>query len=247
MRQLLYALKLIFRQHIVFKPLAMLKGITWYMADYRKLKKEHNPDFTLTTQHLFPCVTDKTSDNPMDYIYFYQNAWASGRVFSYKPSEHFDIGSQVGFVGILSQFVKTTFLDIRTIDVNLPNLYFKEADILKLPFADNTIESVSSICVVEHIGLGRYGDGINAMGSEQAIAEILRVTKPGGNMVISVPIDDGSKVYFNAHRAFTRSQIVGLFKGCTVADEKYIYGSQLMNSYEPSKGFGTGLFHFVKN
>lgn len=246
MRQLLYALKLIVRQHFVFKPLAMLKGISWYMADYRRLKKEHNPNFQLDTKTLFPCVIDKTSDNPMDYIYFYQNAWAAGRVFSYEPSEHFDIGSQVGFVGILSQFVKTTFLDIRTIDVNLPNLYFKEADILKLPFSDNTIESVSSICVVEHIGLGRYGDAINAMGSEQAISEILRVTKPGGNIVISVPVDDGSKIYFNAHRAFTRTQVVELFKGCVVADEKYIYGSQLLNEYDATKGFGTGLFHFVK-
>jgi SAM-dependent methyltransferase len=246
MRQLLYALKLITRQHFVFRPLAMIKGISWYMSDYRKLKKEHNPDFKLSTNHLFPCVTDKTSDNPMDYIYFYQNAWAAGRVFSYKPSEHFDIGSQVGFVGILSQFVKTTFLDIRTIDVNLPNLFFKEADILKLPFADNTIESVSSICVVEHIGLGRYGDAINATGSEEAIAEILRVTKPGGNIVISVPVDDGTKIYFNAHRAFTREQVLRLFKGCKVADEKYIYGSLLLPVYDASKGFGTGLFHFVK-
>jgi SAM-dependent methyltransferase len=246
MRQLLYALKIILRQHIVFKPFAMLKGIGWFLSDYRKLKKEHNPDFELTTQNLFPCITDKTSDNPMDYVYFYQNAWAAGRVFSYKPSEHFDIGSQVGFVGILSQFVKTTFLDIRTIDVNLPNLYFKEADILKLPFDDNTLASVSSICVVEHIGLGRYGDGINAMGSELAISEMLRVTRSGGHLVISVPIDDGSKIYFNAHRAFTRDQVIRLFHGCEIADEKYIYGSQLLDAYDPSKGFGTGLFHFVK-
>lgn len=247
MRQLLYALKLIIRQHFVFKPIAMLKGIAWYIADYNKLKKERNPDFELAANHLLPCIMDKTSDNPMDYVYFYQNAWAAGRVFSYKPSAHFDIGSQVGFVGIISQFVKTTFIDIRTIDVKLPNLYFKEADILKLPYEDNSIESVSSICVVEHIGLGRYGDAINAMGSEQAVAEILRVTKPKGNIVISVPIDDRSKVYFNAHRAFSRQQILQLFTNCTVIDEKYIYGSELVNVYDPSKGFGTGLFHFVKN
>jgi SAM-dependent methyltransferase len=246
-RQFLYALKVIIRQHFVFKPFAMVKGISWYVADYFKLKKDRKTNFELTPRHLMPCVTDKTSDNPMDYIYFYQNAWAAGRVFGYKPSEHFDIGSQVGFVGILSQFVKTTFLDIRTIDVDLPNLFFKEADILKLPFADHSIESMSSICVVEHIGLGRYGDAINAMGSEQAIAEILRVTKHKGNIVISVPIDNGSKIYFNAHRAFTRDQVVKLFVGCEIADEKYIYGSQLLNTYDAAKGFGTGLFHFVKN
>jgi SAM-dependent methyltransferase len=246
-RQLLYALKIIFKQHFVFKPFSMLNGLGWYVSDYNKLKKEQNEAFSLSNQYLFPCITDKTADNPMDYIYFYQNAWAAGRIFQYKPVEHFDIGSQVGFVGIVSQFVKTTFLDIRTIDVNLPNLSFKEADILNLPFPNKSIESVSCICVIEHIGLGRYGDSINAYGSEKAIAEILRVTKQNGNIVISVPIDNASKIYFNAHRAFTRSHILSLFSNCTLVNEKYIYGTQLCNDYDAQAGFGTGLFHFRKN
>lgn len=246
MRRFLYALKVIFGQYFVFKPIAMLKNSAWYFSDYFALKKRASPHFELSTQTLFPCITDKTSETPMDYVYFYQNAWAAQKIFDYKPSQHFDIGSQVGFVGIVSQFVKTTFIDIRTIDVVLPNLSFLAADILHLPFGDNSIESVSSICVVEHIGLGRYGDAINENGSEQAIKELIRVTKPNGHIVISVPIDNKSVIYFNAHRAFTPAYLNTLFVNCELMDEKYIYGTRLENSYDATKGFGTGLYYFKK-
>ncbi|MCX6188652.1 MAG: hypothetical protein NTW54_03450 [Bacteroidetes bacterium] len=197
------------------------------------LKREKNENFKLSSQALLPCITDKTSETPLDYVYFYQNAWAAAKIFEYKPTEHYDIGSQVGFVGILSQFVKTTFLDIRSIDVELPGLHFKSADILKLPFQDNTLESVSSICVIEHIGLGRYGDAINGFGSEEAIAEIIRVTRM-------------NKIYFNAHRAFTPSYLLKLFDRCNLVESKYIYGSKLLSDYDIEKGFGTGLYYFIK-
>lgn len=246
MKRILYSIKLVLRQYFKLQPFAMSGNASWFISDYLKLKRTRNPHFELSTQYLLPCITDKTAENPMDYVYFYQNAWAAGRIFSYKPSEHFDIGSQVGFVGILAQFVKTTFIDIRTIDVNLPGLHFQEGDILKLPYPDASIESVSSICVVEHIGLGRYGDALNANGSEEAIAEIIRVTKPKGNIVISVPIDTTGRIYFNAHRAFTRELVMQLFAGCDVVDEQYIYGSRLERNYDPQKGFGTGLYHFQK-
>ncbi len=246
MRSLLYALKIILRQFVRINILGIFRNTSWYIGDYFKLKREKNENFKLSSQALLPCITDKTSETPLDYVYFYQNAWAAAKIFEYKPTEHYDIGSQVGFVGILSQFVKTTFLDIRSIDVELPGLHFKSADILKLPFQDNTLESVSSICVIEHIGLGRYGDAINGFGSEEAIAEIIRVTKPGGHIVISVPIDRMNKIYFNAHRAFTPSYLLKLFDRCNLVESKYIYGSKLLSDYDIEKGFGTGLYYFIK-
>jgi SAM-dependent methyltransferase len=246
MRRFLYSVKLALRQYIMLRPLRMLNDAGWYWRDYAKLKKQGNEKFALDASHLLPCLTDKTADNPLDYIYFYQNAWAASKIFDYKPTEHFDIGSQVGFVGIISQFVKTTFIDIRGIDVNLKGLSFQPCDILKLPYPDNSLESVSSICVVEHIGLGRYGDTVNAYGSEEAIREIIRVVKPGGKIIISVPVDNMNRIYFNAHRAFEPSYIYTLFSLCSMLEERYIYGSRLEEKYSPSKGFGTGLYFFEK-
>ena len=82
--------------------------------------------------------------------------------------------------------------------------------------------------------------------AEKAAKELSRILAPHGNLYISVPIDDTSKVYFNAHRAFTRDYILLLFNNLKLIEEKYIYGRETVSSYEKSKGFGTGLYHFKK-
>lgn len=163
-----------------------------------------------------------------------------------KPQHHYDIGSSIITVGIISQFVPTTMVDIRDINVSLKNLFFKQGSILNLPFEDNSIESISSLCVVEHIGLGRYGDQIDSWGSEKAIKELKRVLKNGGDLLFSVPVDRECRIYFNAHRSFTREYLLELFKDLKLVEEKYIYEKEIQDNYDQLRGFGTGLYHFRK-
>lgn len=115
-----------------------------------------------------------------------------------------------------------------------------------MPYEDNSLESLSSLCVVEHIGLGRYGDSIDSFGSEKAINELKRVLKKGGIILFSIPVDCENKIYFNAHRAFTRDYILKLFDGFEILEEKYHYGNKMYDNYDPIKGFGTGLFMLKK-
>lgn len=149
-------------------------------------------------------------------------------------------------VGIISQFVPTTMVDIRPLTVTLPELKFVKGDITNLPFKDESIDSLSSICVIEHIGLGRYGDTLDPQGTEKSAKELVRVLAKNGRLYITVPIDNANKTYFNAHRAFTPSYIFSLFKELTLTEEKYIYGNNLEYKYDPQKGFGTGLYAFIK-
>jgi SAM-dependent methyltransferase len=102
------------------------------------------------------------------------------------------------------------------------------------------------MCVVEHVGLGRYGDSLDPFGSEKAFAELNRVLKPGGQLYISVPIGADSRIYFNAHRCFSRAHVLALLPRLQLVEERYIYGKELIAQYEPQRGFGTGLFHFCK-
>jgi ubiquinone/menaquinone biosynthesis C-methylase UbiE len=95
--------------------------------------------------------------------------------------------------------------------------------------------------VIEHIGLGRYGDPIDPEGSEKALTELKRVVQPGGNLYISVPIDDENRVYFNAHRAFREEYLVSLFAPFEVVEKRYIYGSQFGD--QQKTGFGVGCYH----
>jgi len=55
-----------------------------------------------------------------------------------------------------------------------------------------------------------------------------------------------NKIYFNAHRAFTRSYIIKLFSEFELIKDAYIYGNNIYDSYDSEKGFGTGLFHLRK-
>ena len=168
------------------------------------------------------------------------------KIFENKPIQHVDVGSDAKFIGIISQYAPTTMVDIRPLPVALSGLSFVEGSILALPFKDNEVSSLSSICVIEHIGLGRYGDPLDQFGSEKAAKELSRVLAPNGSLYISAPIDDENRVYFNAHRAFTRAYILELFGTLKNVEEKYIYGNKIYDAYDHTKGFGTGLYHFSK-
>jgi len=236
------------KKYIRLSPLQWLHDITWFNRDanwYRKNIKDSA--FGMENGNFILCLDDKTALTPVEPIYFYQDSWAAAKIFIYKPSHHVDVGSAVKTVGIISGFVPTTFIDIRPIEVTLPDLFFKKGSILKLPFEDGSIESISSLCVVEHIGLGRYGDPLDVRGSEKAIAELIRVTKPGGHILFSVPVDSTCRIYFNAHRAFTPEYISQCFANCELIEEKYIYNFDFINEYKKDKGFGVGVYFFKKN
>ena len=87
---------------------------------------------------------------------------------------------------------------------------------------------------------------LDPFGSEKAIEELKRVLKIGGVILFSVPIDSENKIYFNAHRAFTRKYILELFDNFRVLDERYHYGKKIYDEYDLSKGFGTGLYMLEK-
>lgn len=215
--------------------------------DYKKkCKSKSNNYASISMENIFPYVFDKTETIPVEPVYFYQDCWAASKIFSLHPDKHVDIGSSLKTIGIISQFVKTDMVDIRQIPVSLQGLKFIKGSILNLPYKDNSIQSLSSLCVIEHIGLGRYGDEINPEGTLKAVNELKRVLAVGGVLLVSFPVDAKDKIYFNAHRAFTRESIIKMSNGLKLIEEKYQYGYKLYDNYDPYKGFGTGLFHFIK-
>lgn len=241
--KLLVASARIFRnKHDIFEKIARLVSFYRDLLTYRN----DNPRFSFKWKDVYPCVFDKTTQTPLGAVYFYQDTWCARKVFETKPKEHHDVGSMAEMVGIISQFTPTTMVDIRPLPLQLSGLSFIKGDILHLPFSDRSISSLSSICVIEHIGLGRYGDTADAFGSEKAADELARVLAPNGNLFLSVPIDSTNKILFNAHRAFTREYVLELFKELTLVEEKYIYGDSLTETYAPQQGEGTGLYHFCR-
>jgi hypothetical protein len=209
-------------------------------------RKNNNDNYKLSFKYSYPCLADKTTYTPIEPTYFFQDAWAASKIFCIKPKHHYDVGSSIKTLSIISQHIPTTTVDVRPVDLHLDGFLIKKGSILSLPFENNSIESLSSLCVVEHIGLGRYGDLIDPWGSEKAAKELVRVLKKGGDLLVSMPVDVECRIYFNAHRTFTREYILHLFKDLVLIEELYIYGRALFERYDTSKGFGTGLFHFKR-
>lgn len=221
----------------------LLQALGWrrFWTRYRRYKAAAPPGRRPSTREMIPCLLDDTAETPVDPTYFFQDAWAFEKIVSASPTRHVDVGSHHKFVSLLAQVVPTTMVDIRPLPVDLWNLDFRAGSVLQLPFEDGELKSVSSLCVVEHIGLGRYGDPIDPFGTEKALAELKRVVAPDGDLYVSMPVDDETRVYFDAHRAFKEADLLDMFRPFSVVERRYIYGYRFQENV--SSGFGTGCYH----
>ncbi|MCT0198159.1 DUF268 domain-containing protein [Synechococcus sp. CS-1325] len=193
---------------------------------------------------LYPCLDDWSSKTEIEPTYFYQDSWAFDLIVKAMPKMHVDIGSHHKYVALLSKVVPVTMVDIRPLSLEMESIRFQEGSILDLPYPDESIMSLSSLCVIEHIGLGRYGDPLDPLGSIKACKEVSRVIGLGGSLYLSVPIEKEAKTYFNAHRSFNEDKFLALFPEFMVKNKAYIYGSIFTDSRQAA--FGIGCYYLMK-
>jgi SAM-dependent methyltransferase len=165
----------------------------------------------------YPCLHDKSASTGIDTHYFHQAIWAFRHIKNSTAPAHVDIASEVNFVGLLTCITHVTFVDIRPLELDIPNYTGLRGSIVELPFADGTVKSLSCLHVIEHIGLGRYGDPIDPQGPERAGREIARVLQAGGRAYISTPVGR-PRVQFNGQRVFGIAEVINIFRGLTLAE-----------------------------
>lgn len=175
-----------------------------FLRQYQTFRRENSarrPEFSTDWVDCWPRMDDQTAQLPFDAHYVYHTAWAARILAELKPSKHIDISSYTYFSTIASAFVPIEFLDYRPADIRLPNLRCGSADLCQLHFGDKSVESISCMHTVEHIGLGRYGDPLDPTGDQRALAELQRVVAPAGSLLIVVPVGK-PRIQFNAHRIY---------------------------------------------
>jgi len=235
--------KLILKSISVLR-IVRLKSYHFFINDYRRKYRLFHKDFKLFSElgakstcrfvldqkNWYPCLYDKTTNTGFDFHYIYHTAWAARTLKKINPSVHTDISSYLYFSTLLSAFIPVNFYDFRPANVILPDLKMQHADLCHLHFESNSIPSLSCMHVVEHIGLGRYGDPLDYDGDLKAINELQRVLKPGGNLLFVVPIGK-PKIIFNAHRIYSYHQIISYFKDLKLQEFSLI----------PDNGLETGI------
>lgn len=203
---------------------------------------------------LKPCLEDKSSSLNIDRHYFYHPAWACRVLAKTLPTKHIDISSIVSFAGNVSAFVPTEYYEFQAPHIGLDNLKAGSIDLSALPWKDKSVESLSCMHVVEHVGLGRYGDNIDRTGDIGAMRELQRVLAPGGNLLFVVPVSDRSRIEFNAHRIYSPSMIVKEFEELELIEfaiipDKAAAGGLVRDaglSAVRKQDYACGCFHFIR-
>lgn len=207
--------------------------------------------FSVRWQDRHPCLDERTATTAFDRHYVYHTAWAARVLARTRPARHVDIASSLYFCALVSAFVPVEFYDARPADLVLDNLRSGRADLLHLPFADASLPSLSCMHVVEHIGLGRYGDPLDPRADLAAAAELRRVLAPGGDLLVVVPVGR-PRVQFNAHRVYAYGHVTRMFAGLHLVEYALIpdepaRGHLLVGASEAlsdAQSYGGGCFWF---
>ncbi len=188
---------------------AVVPGAVRYLRDRRAYKSLPGAE-PLRLLDSFPKLGDRLATSPYDSHYLFQDTWAAQRIAEFAPDRHVDVGSRVDYVCFLTAVTRVAFVDIRPLTAPIEGLEPITGSILALPFEDQSLKSVSCLHVVEHIGLGRYGDPLDPTGSRRAMAELQRVVAPGGQLLFSTPVGR-PRVCFNAHRVHDPRDVRDMF------------------------------------
>lgn len=227
------------------------KGLEAFQKDFVAFNTSDNEKrFQIKWEERYPCIDEATLETDFDAHYIYHPAWAARIVREINPEVHIDISSTLHFCSILSAFIPVQFYDLRPAHLQLDNLKSLKADLTGLPFASESISSLSCMHTVEHIGLGRYGDPIDPDGDVKAINELKRVVAIDGSLLFVVPVGN-PKIIFNAHRIYDPGMVSHLFEGFHLKkfslitdDKKFIDEATFEEALEQQ--YGCGCFWFIK-
>jgi len=103
-----------------------------------------------------------------------------------------------------------TVFEVRQVDANDPRVDVRVQDLTYAEDLEPEFDLITCLSTIEHIGLGRYGDRIDPWGDVRMAANLRRLLKPGGLLLLSFPVGNGC-VMFNMHRVYSPERSRALF------------------------------------
>jgi SAM-dependent methyltransferase len=236
-----------------WKYLRNRRRILEQFREFSKLRGDTRSDFEAIAEDQYFCFDDGKTNTPFDPHYLYHTAWAARILKQIAPIEHIDISSYLYFVAIASAFVPIRHLDYRPPLLSLDGVSCDRGDLHALPFRDGEVTSLSCMHVIEHVGLGRYGEPLDCLGDVKAARELSRVLAPKGNLLFVAPVGK-PRICFNAHRIYSFRMIMDMFGDLTFKEWALITddGKEgLVANASPelcaNQSYGCGCFWFSKD
>lgn len=260
LRRKIYAALLLFGIDPRMGMLAIRKLPTFFRALRAWKAQSQAADFP--QGRLFPCLGDDgASSGTAKGHYFHQDLLVARRIFEAAPPprRHVDVGSRVdGFVAHVACFRPIEVFDVRPLASVVPNIRFVQGDLMA-PLDDQMrgcCDSLSCLHALEHFGLGRYGDPLNAGGHLLGLDNLHGMLAAGGKFYLSVPIGP-QRVEFNAHRVFAVAYLLDQFRGrfrvdrfSFVDDGGDLHENVPLNQNDVARSFGCsfgcGIFEMTK-
>jgi len=243
------------------KTFHALRGLPYYIRDLRSLKRQQKAmSLPFRFGEFYPCLSDRTLESGTARgHYFHQDLLVARKICARKPLRHIDVGSRIdGFVAHVASFREIEVLDIRPPPGQIQNVRFIQADLMESlpdPLLEST-DSLSCLHVLEHFGLGRYGDPVRCDGYLKGLSNLQGILRPGGTLYLSVPIGP-QRIVFNAHRVFSVQHVLELcsagfeMQSFSYVDEAGDLHEDVQLLEEPVRDnygcwFGCGIFEMRK-
>lgn len=142
------------------------------------------------------------------------------RMLPPPPCRVLDLGSASSRwpIQLASAGYEVTALDVRDLGYEHPGVEFVRASVFDFAPA-GSFRCVTAISVVEHFGLGHYGDEDRAGGDVEALRRVAGWLEPAGVLLLSVPYGEAGRT--PKHRIYDASGLARLCAAFNVVEERY--------------------------
>jgi SAM-dependent methyltransferase len=131
----------------------------------------------------------------------------------------FGCGRSTNAIEMASLGFQVLGVDARPMPLRHPNFTMIQTQLAELPFEDESFDAAVALSTGEHTGLGWYTSEASGTSEEQAVAEVFRVLKRGGRLLLTVPF--GGQSAAPGQRSYNRVQLDRLLHAFHVVERGY--------------------------
>ena len=167
-------------------------------------------------------IPDLAGDREMEWTYI---AVRIGR-YADRNSYILDFGCGTGILSLAAASIGARVLAIdlmpQQFETGYPNIEFRQTDVMTLDKQQYQFDLILNCSTIEHVGLsGRYNVATEAPdGDIEAMQKLRQLLKPGGHMLMTLPIGQDTVVR-PLHRIYGTKRLPRLLEGYQVLESSF--------------------------